>query len=440
MLQGFTNVEDMEQFDDSVNAAPEARIVINGGNIELLDGNDTAVTKKNETLSELVDSDIEVKSTPTPNRRKKAYACSRCGKPMKGHKCNATRVSLPTYFLTQGKRRRTTKRRFSIEGEELNVDLHSATTTETKKFTTGNFSEIHESLRDTEKDLKIDQSRNWYDDDHDHDLKDDPTKINQRSITKKRDIPFERTSEDDDHDHKVNDAAAPSQTSFKRSYTCRLCGLPRKGHICQYVSSNRLRQPPQLLSPTPPKRENIDQRRRRDRFEHVSVMEQSEYNSGNDSCDDDDDDDEDNKNRVPATEILIPAQMLLDEIHAYIRHQVHQRQDDEEKQPRTDARKVAEIEKQCLQTWATNVSKKFESLNVRAYNEIQRSCQQKQIEQSITKERDMIMTLRNKIRCIQNDNRTIADHVVSLRNEHNRNIAASQFLAGIDEIRTRNSE
>ena len=101
---------------------------------------------------------------------------------------------------------------------------------------------------------------------------------------------------------------------------------------------------------------------------------------------------------------------------------------------------MAEIEKQCLQTWATNVSKKFESLNVRAYNEIQRSCQQKQIEQSITKERDMIMTLRNKIRCIQNDNRTIADHVVSLRNEHNRNIAASQFLAGIDEIRTRNSE
>jgi hypothetical protein len=162
-------------------------------------------------------------------------------------------------------------------------------------------------------------------------------------------------------------------------------------------------------------------------------MERTDYDSDSDGSMNGDGD----KNRVPATEILIPAHIFLDEVHSYILHHLYQRKADETKQQRILAKKIMEVEKQTLQSWAANVSATFEELNANAYREIQRNSESKQLEQSISKERDRIMMIRSQIRCIQNDNRAITDHVVSLRNEHNRNIATSQFLSAIDELRNK---
>ena len=419
----------MEKVDDSVDYVPISRNDTDEGRNDFRDCDDTA-NMKNETLNDLQDSDVEMKSTApaTSSQRKKAYTCKRCGKPLKGHTCDANPISLPAYFSTPGKRRRTSKRRFNIEGE---VYKQLPTTTETNDYTAQTICDVKKTIRDKEKESTVDQSRNWYDDDDDDDddHKIERTAVDKRLTPRKRVIQLESSSDDNDHAHGANDAVISlSQTSLKRSYTCRICGVPRKGHICPFVavgSSKRQAEQP------PPKHNNINRRRSGNNLESVSVMERTEYNNGSDSNDDDEDDDD--EDHVPPTEVLIPARVFFDEVHSYISEQLHQqRQAEETKQLRINTKKSMEG---SLQVWATNVYTKFEKLNERVFNEMQRVIKQKQIEQSITKERDLIMVLNRQIKCIQNDSRTITDHVISLRNEHNRNIAASQFLSAIDAIR-----
>lgn len=423
----------MEKVDDCSNAIPISRNDMDDGRSNILDWDDTS-NPKNETLNDLQDSDVDMKAV---SQRKRAYTCKRCGKPLKGHTCDANPISLPSYFLMPSKRRRAKKRQFNIEGE-VTIQEQFPTTTETNNSTAPIIGEIKESIWDTGKESIADQSRNWYDDydDDDHDGHEiERTAVNQRPTQRKRTIQLESSSEDENNTHDVDDVVSLSQSSSKkRSYTCRLCGVPRKGHYCPFVADgNCKRQAEQqpLLS-TQTANHNIKNRRKSGNIlESVSVMERIEYNSRSDSNDDDDDDED----RVPSTELLIPAHVFLDEIHSYIMEQLHQRQAEKVKQLPINTKKSMEIEKESLQTWATNVYTKFEKLNEQGYNEMQRASKQKQLEQSITKERDMIMILNRKIRCIQNDCRTITDHVLSLRKEHNRNIATSQFLSAIDAIR-----
>jgi hypothetical protein len=288
-----------------------------------------------------------------------------------------------------------------------------------------NADEINDSLQETGD--PPNQSRKWYDEDED-DSEDNRTETDKRPALKKRVIQSESSSSDDDGDREVDETTALSQSTFKRSYTCRICGVPRKGHVCSYVGDGSTKRPT-----IHPKHHNTTQGRRGSRLEYVSVMERTDYDSDSDGSMNGDSD----KNRVPATEILIPAHIFLDEVHSYILHHLYQRKADETKQQRILAKKIMEVEKQTLQSWAANVSATFEELNANAYREIQRNSESKQLEQSISKERDRIMMIRSQIRCIQNDNRVITDHVVSLRNEHNRNIATSQFLSAIDELRNK---
>ena len=454
---------DMESTEDNVDGRD-----MNHDRSDLLDRDDSTATKKIEILNAPQDSDVGIESTPQTaiQRKKRAYSCSRCGEPLKGHTCNASRIQLPTFYVAaHRKRKRTTKRRFHIEGvtdeqqgtaketnygeiRQENVEKPKADTAndEAIHFHAQHFGEMDELLTDTEKESKVDQSRNWYDDeddDEDGDL-DDQRAIKKRPTPKKWVRRLDSSSEDDDHDRDTNDAALiRPPASAKRVYTCRMCGVPRKGHICPFVGGASTKgRLPQLHSPHSPtprthtrRRPNQNPRKLgNSRFDHVSVMERTGYNSSSDSNDDDDDDNEDVQG-IPATDILIPAHIFMDEVHTYIMEHLQHRQPDETSQMPPKTKRETELEKQSLQSWARNVATTFETLNERAYHELQRISQQKEMEQRITKERDAILTLRNKIKCLQRDNRNITDHIVSLRQEHDRNMAASQFLSAIDAIR-----
>jgi hypothetical protein len=256
--------------------------------------------------------------SPILQPRKRAYSCRKCGKPSKGHVCSAKQSIVssinapPQQFDRIGRRRTSTIRTSGIQGPSETDDIDSPSAP--KSGNTENCASFNESSLDTNKGSNKVLSGNWLENNVDN--KDQYDTTNVRKTVRKRVIQLD--SSDDDNtkdDDNLNEKAPMSQSSSKRPYTCRICGVPRKGHICSIAVVPGKRQSPQhqvSTIHTPSKRTKSSKQSGSISKKRLSIMEHKDY--GVRSNDEDSDD-------IPYTEILIPAHFFLDEVQSYIQQQ-----------------------------------------------------------------------------------------------------------------------
>jgi rubrerythrin len=220
-----------------------------------------------------------------------------------------------------------------------------------------------------------------------------------KSKSKTKHIELSSSSDDNEKHTALTDEKSSPQSSTKRIYLCRLCGLPRKGHVCPYHSDVQHKAATS----------SFGNKRRRMLNDTVSVMEHA--------------------TDKPWTEILAPAHIFLDEVNSFLQQCASSERNS------NGPTSILDSEKSLLEIWAADVYNEFSQLNDRALENIEFVDGRKSVSRSINKERDSLVALRSKIRRIQNDNRLLEERITTLVQENNTNIAASKFLTAIDKLR-----
>jgi hypothetical protein len=159
----------------------------------------------------------------------------------------------------------------------------------------------------------------------------------------------------------------------RRVYLCRKCGVPRKGHTCPSGSAQN--------------------------------------------------------RKGPSTESFSPAHVLAEEVRLYLL--------DSRTTDRSNVfhSRDVDTDTKLLECWAADVSNKFSPVKDPAEKKIHLIDKRKSLTKSINKERDALITLRSKIRQVQNDCRILEGRIADLREENSALVGASNFLYAIDTLR-----
>lgn len=188
------------------------------------------------------------------------------------------------------------------------------------------------------------------------------------------------TDDDDDDDEKHLSAK-----KRPRRYTCTTCGLPLKGHVCQYRKA-------------PASGAGVDD---------VDMW----------------------------TEVLAPAHILLDEVHSYLVHRLSEQEEEETTGSRHRLASITDAERSFLQTWAVNVHDKLLNQNQLALENIRLSDERRNMAKIVSTERDALVALRSKIRRMRKKNQQLEERITTQAQESGTNAAATRFLDAIDTLR-----
>jgi hypothetical protein len=335
--------------------------------------------------------------------KRRVMLCRKCGVPLKGHNCPHKNASNNTE--TTGAKKK---------GRKQNLDSESSAPDAGRKLSHFLDEDTSYSLLHNKGDDEEESS--WAADD------DDATNI--RAIwSKKGSKPTKRSAQsalgtstsEDDNDEKEE---AKQQSSGKlRHYKCTMCGLPLKGHVCQYRKAPRAAElPPQ------------------DRLTALSSV-AAAVASGSGRVD------ASSlalrgSNREAWTEVMAPAHILQDEVHSYLLQFAEQQQQNKAGSHSTS---ITEAEKVFLQTWAGNVHNELFIQNQLTLENIELSDARRNVAKSVSQERDALVALRAKIRRVQSENQQLEDRIATQRQENGTNAAASRFLDAIDMLRRTDS-
>ena len=300
---------------------------------------------------------------PSPNvldsgTSRKQYECRKCGQPLKGHVCN--------HKSLHRRQRRYVKHPLFRDDEPSFARSTMANSGEDLLFDTDD-----ESSWDKDRDTREVWSK----------------KSSNKNSSGNRRVGLERSifmrrklSVLSDFDKEPTSSLLFGEknlfqhsSSGRRTYLCRKCGVPRKGHVCPHDASQ--------------------------------------------------------KQKGSLTDNVSPAHILMEEIRIFL--QEHSRAD----RGTVSSSKDYETEKKLLQTWAANVYNKISHEKERVDNNDQRIAKRKSLAKSINKERDAMIALRSRIRQIQNDCRILEERLVESRQESGAYVGASSFLNAIDTLR-----